>query len=68
MVVTGAAGYIGGETIIKLTDAGHDVLAIDREPPPGHLMIVPCSWHRGDFVSPLCLDAIKLFCPDIIEH
>jgi UDP-glucose 4-epimerase len=68
VIVTGAAGFIGGETIIKLTDAGHDVLAIDREPPPGHLMIVPCSWHTGDFVSPLCLDAIKLFCPDIIVH
>jgi UDP-glucose 4-epimerase len=68
VVVTGAAGYIGGETIIKLTDAGHDVLAIDRVPPPGHLMTVPCSWHTGNFVSPLSLDAIKLFCPDVIVH
>jgi UDP-glucose 4-epimerase len=68
VVVTGAAGYIGGQTLLQLTDAGHDVLAIDRVPPPGHLMTVPCSWHTGDFVSPLGLDAIKLFCPDAIVH
>ena len=68
VVVTGAAGYIGGQTLLQLTDAGHDVLAIDREPPPGHLMTVPCSWHTGDFASDLSLDAIKLFCPDAIIH
>jgi len=68
VVVTGAAGYIGGETLIKLVDAGHDVLAIDRVMPPGHLMTVPCSWHTGDFASDLGLDAIKLFCPDAIVH
>jgi UDP-glucose 4-epimerase len=68
VVVTGAAGYIGGQTLLQLTDAGHDVLAIDRVPPPGHLMTIPCSWHTGDFVSPLGLDAIKLFCPDAIVH
>jgi UDP-glucose 4-epimerase len=68
IVVTGAAGYIGGETLIKLVDAGHDVLAIDRVMSPGHLMTVPCQWHTGDFASELGLDAIKLFCPDAIVH
>lgn len=68
VVVTGAAGYIGGQTLLKLIDAGDDVLAIDREPPPGHLMTVPCLWHTGDFASDLGLDAIKLFCPDVIIH
>jgi UDP-glucose 4-epimerase len=68
VVVTGAAGYIGGETIIKLVDAGHDVLAIDREMPPGHLIPVPCQWHTGDFAAELGLDAIKRFCPDTIIH
>jgi UDP-glucose 4-epimerase len=68
VVVTGAAGYIGGQTLLQLTDAGHDVLAIDRVMPPGHLMTVPCSWHTGDFASDLGLDAIKLFCPDAIVH
>jgi UDP-glucose-4-epimerase GalE len=68
VIVTGAAGYIGGQTLLQLTDAGHDVLAIDRVMPPGNLMTVPCSWHTGDFASDMSLDAIKLFCPDAIIH
>jgi UDP-glucose 4-epimerase len=68
IVVTGAAGYIGGETLIKLVDAGHDVLAIDRQMPPGHLIPVPCQWHTGDFSAELGLDAIKRFCPEAIVH
>ena len=68
VVVTGAAGYIGGETLLKLVDAGHDVLAIDRVMPPGHLIPVTCQWHTGDFATELGLDAIKRFCPDTIIH
>jgi len=36
-VVTGAAGYIGGQTMLALKDAGHRVIGIDREPVPQHL-------------------------------
>ena len=68
VVVTGAAGFIGGETLLKLIDAGHDVLAIDRTMPPGHLIPVQCQWHTGDFSGELGLDAIKRFCPDVIIH
>jgi UDP-glucose 4-epimerase len=68
VVVTGAAGFIGGETLLKLVDAGHDVLAIDRVMPPGQLIPVPCQWHTGDFAAELGLDAIKRFCPDAIIH
>ena len=68
VVVTGAAGFIGGETLLKLVDAGYDVLAIDRVMPPGQLIPVPCQWHTGDFSAELGLDAIKRFCPDAIIH
>ena len=68
VVVTGAAGFIGGETLLKLVDAGHDVLAIDRVMPPGHLIPVPCQWHTGDFSGEIGLDSIKRFCPDAIIH
>jgi UDP-glucose 4-epimerase len=37
VVVTGAAGYIGGEISLLLKDAGHTVVGIDRRPCPGHL-------------------------------
>jgi UDP-glucose 4-epimerase len=68
IVVTGAAGYIGGQTLLKLVDAGHEVLAVDRRMPGGNLIPVPCQWHTGDFASELGLDAIKLFCPDAVIH
>ena len=68
VVVTGAAGFIGGETLLKLVDAGHDVLAIDRVIPPGHLIPVPYQWHTGDFSGEIGLDSIKRFCPDAIIH
>ena len=68
VMVTGAAGFIGGETLLKLVDAGHDVLAIDRVMPPGQLIPVPCQWHTGDYAGELGLDSIKRFCPDAIIH
>lgn len=68
VLVTGAAGFIGGQTLLKLVDAGHDVLAMDRVMPPGHLIPVHCQWHTGDFAAELGLDAIKRFCPDAIIH
>jgi UDP-glucose 4-epimerase len=37
VVVTGAAGYIGGEISLLLKDAGHKVVGIDRRPCPEHL-------------------------------
>lgn len=68
VIVTGASGYIGGQTLLRLIDEGHDVLAIDHVMPPGHLIPAPCQWHTGDFASDLALDATKLFCPDAIVH
>ncbi len=37
VVVTGAAGYIGGQCALQLVDAGHRVIGIDRRPLPHHL-------------------------------
>ena len=37
VVVTGAAGYIGGEISLLLKDAGHEVVGIDRRPCPEQL-------------------------------
>jgi UDP-glucose 4-epimerase len=37
VVVTGAAGYIGGEIGLLLKDAGHEVVGVDRRPCPENL-------------------------------
>ena len=60
VVVTGAAGFIGGEIMLRLKDAGHRVLGIDFAPMPDHLQGVADHFlfdgnfetSRNDTVSP----------------
>jgi UDP-glucose 4-epimerase len=68
VVVTGAAGYIGGETVLKLLDAGHSVMAIDRMWPPDHLEHSGAKWLTGDFAGEVALRAIETFLPDAVIH
>jgi UDP-glucose 4-epimerase len=50
VVVTGAAGYIGGQIALMLNDAGHSVTGIDRRPLPRHLEGV-MKFVQADFDS-----------------
>lgn len=68
IIVTGAAGYIGGETVLKLLDAGYSVLGVDRNMPPVHLLECGAKWHTGDFAGDIGLDCIRSFQPDAIVH
>ena len=69
VMVTGAAGYIGGETVLKLVDAGHEVLGIDLVKPPGYLEQLPNTWWSvNDFASDPALSTIGMFQPEAIIH
>lgn len=68
VIVTGAAGFIGGETVLKLLDAGHSVYAIDLALPSELLLNSGAKWLTGDFSGEVALDSIVLFNPDAIIH
>ena len=68
VIVTGAAGYIGGQTMISLKRLGYMVLGVDRELLPRHLMLVPNQFHRGDFSDESIMDVIEASRPVAIIH
>ena len=67
VVVTGAAGYIGGQIALQLTDAGHTVLGIDRRPLPGLLQGV-MNFVQADFDSDESFRKLIEVRPDAIVH
>jgi UDP-glucose 4-epimerase len=68
VIVTGVAGYIGGQTALLLKDAGHEVYGIDRREPPKHLRGVCNEFKYQDFASDVALSWIILKQPDAIIH
>jgi len=68
VVVTGGAGYIGGETVLKLLDHGHSVLSIDCSLEPNTLKDCGAKWLTADFADEVALDNIRTFNPDAIIH
>ena len=68
VVVTGGAGYIGGQTVLALLDARHSVLAIDYSLEKNHLIDSGAKWLVGDFSGEVALAAIKTFQPEAIIH
>lgn len=68
VVVTGSAGYIGGQTALLLKDAGHTVYGIDRREPPRHLQGVVDGFLYQDFASDVALSWIIAKQPDAIVH
>lgn len=68
VIVTGVAGYIGGQTALLLKDAGHEVYGIDRREPPRHLAGVCDRFLLQDFASDVALSWIINYRPDAIIH
>ena len=68
VVVTGAAGFIGGQTVFRLLETGRSVYAIDRVIPSKQLLDSGAKWLTGDFSGQVALDSIVLFKPDAIVH
>ena len=68
VIVTGSAGYIGGQTALLLKDAGHEVYGIDRRDPPKHLQGVVDGFLYQDFASDVALSWIIQKRPDAIIH
>jgi UDP-glucose 4-epimerase len=67
VVVTGAAGYIGGQISLMLRDAGHTVMGIDRRPLPRHLNGV-MEFLQADFDSDEAYRRLIELRPDAIVH
>lgn len=68
IIVTGAAGYIGGQISIALRDAGHQVIGIDINPAPAHLVTQFTRFHQTDFASDSALQTILEHRPNAIIH
>ena len=67
IVVTGAAGYIGGEIALLLKDVGHTVVGIDRRPLPPHLRDV-MDFVQADFDSDESYRKLIAVRPTAIVH
>jgi UDP-glucose 4-epimerase len=67
VVVTGAAGYIGGQIALQLRDAGHKVTGIDRRPLPRHLQGT-MSFVQADFDSDESYRRLLDVRPEAIVH
>jgi nucleoside-diphosphate-sugar epimerase len=68
VVVTGAAGYIGGQIALALKDAGHEVQGIDRRPCPPHLKETFDQFVQADIDSDQAKTKLIQFVPAAIMH
>lgn len=68
ILVTGASGFIGGQTMLNLKDAGHTVIGVDTVAPPDHLRGVPDRFYQEDFAKDHGLGLLDQFEPHAIVH
>lgn len=68
IIVTGAAGFVGGQTMLYLKDQGHNVIGIDVTSVPDHLRRVPDIFLQEDYASSYILDMLNRERPQAIVH
>ena len=68
VVVTGGAGYIGGQTAIILHEAGYNVIGIDKNPPALPLRSYYNKFIVSEFSSVVALHIINKAEPVAIVH
>jgi UDP-glucose 4-epimerase len=68
IVVTGAAGYIGGQIALQLRDSGHEVVGIDCRPCPSHLTDAFTRFVQEDFGTDFALSAVVQSLPTAVIH
>jgi UDP-glucose 4-epimerase len=68
VVVTGAAGYIGGQTALMLADSGYRVVGIDKSKCPKQLKSVFDDYVERDFSDSDALVKVLIHEPSAIVH
>ena len=68
VIVTGVAGYIGGQIALQVKGAGHTVIGIDRRPLQKHQAGVVDSFVLADFDSDESYKKLLDVRPDAIIH
>lgn len=68
VVVTGAGGYIGGQTALMLADSGYRVIGIDKSKCPKRLRSVFDDYIEKDFAHKDSLINLLVHGPDAIIH
>jgi UDP-glucose 4-epimerase len=68
VVITGAAGYIGGQIALALKDSGHKVVGIDRRPCPKYLEETFTKFIQADFDSDQAKTKLLHIRPTAIVH
>ena len=68
IIITGAAGYIGGQIALLLKDQGYEVIGIDQRPCPVFLTSIFDEFYQDDFASSISLTGIKAAQPVAIVH
>lgn len=58
IMITGAAGFVGGQTLLEALDAGYRVIAVDNRPMPSHLQNLAQREITADYLSNQALEAL----------